>query len=441
MPSESVREPSPTPRPGRTVVRLAVATVATGIGAGIGGALLALLLHGIQHVAYGYSLDRLVDTLTFLQGVTDASPLRRVMVMVVCGAIAGFGWWALHRFGRPLVSIAKTLASPDAPMPPRTTLVHVLLQIVTVALGSPLGRETAPRELGAVISNWVARVARLTPAEVRLLIACGAGAGLAAVYNVPLGGAVFVLEVLLVTLNATAVAMALAASVIAALVARLGLGNASMYVVPVLSDSTNLIIWAVIVGPILGVAAYGFSWVAKKASAAAPRGGWRLPVFCMLNFTAVGALAIYFPQLLGNGKSAAQLGFDTHLTVGLAAALLALRVAVTISSLRVGAYGGVLTPSLAIGSLAGIVLGSVCGFFGIGLPTGAFALIGATAFLASSMNMPITAIVLIAEFTHMRYAMLVPIVLAVAGSIAANRLCRMLARKPQQGAPTQGASV
>jgi len=116
-------------------------------------------------------------------------------------------------------------------------------------------------------------------------------------------------------------------------------------------------------------------------------------------------------------------------------------VVVTISSLRVGAYGGVLTPSLAIGSLAGIVLGSVCGLFGIGLPTGAFALIGASAFLASSMNMPITAVVLIAEFTHMRDAMLVPIVLAVVGSIAANRLCRMLARKPRQGAPTQGASV
>jgi H+/Cl- antiporter ClcA len=441
MPSETVREPLPPPRPGRTAVRLAVVTAVTGIGAGLGGMLLALLLHGIQHVAYGYSLDKLVDTQTFLQGVTEASPLRRVIVMFVCGLVAGFGWWALHRVGRPLVSIAKTLASADAPMPPRTTVVHVLLQIVTVALGSPLGRETAPRELGAVISGGFAKLARLTPDEARLLIACGAGAGLAAVYNVPLGGAVFVLEVLLVTLNITAVAMALAASVIAALVARIGLGDVSMYVVPVLTDSTSLIIWAVIVGPILGVAAYGFRWVAKQATAAAPRGGWRLPVFSMLNFTAIGALAIYFPQLLGNGKSAAQLGFDTHLSLGLAAALLALRVVVTISSLRVGAYGGVLTPSLAIGSLAGIVLGSVCGLFGIGLPTGAFALVGAAAFLASSMSMPITAVVLIAEFTHMRYPMLVPIVLAVAGSVAANRLCKMLARKPQPGAPRQGASV
>jgi H+/Cl- antiporter ClcA len=55
--------------------------------------------------------------------------------------------------------------------------------------------------------------------------------------------------------------------------------------------------------------------------------------------------------------------------------------------------------------------------------------------------MPITAVVLIAEFTHMRHAMLVPIVLAVAGSVAAARLCKMLGRKPCQDAPTQGASV
>ncbi|MFC0399055.1 chloride channel protein [Paraburkholderia rhizosphaerae] len=441
MSSETLREPSPPPRDVHAVVRLAAVTVATGVGAGLGGMLLALLLHAIQHVAYGYSLDKLVDTQSFLQGVTAASPQRRVVVMAFCGAIAGFGWWALKRFGRPLVSISKTLASPDAPMPARTTLVHALLQIVTVALGSPLGREVAPREVGAVIAAWLAKLTRLTPADVRRLIACGAGAGLAAVYNVPLGGGVFVLEVLLGTLNVTAAAMALAASVIAALIARIGLGDQAQYVVPALTDSTRLIVWAVIAGPILGVAGYGFKWLTKKAAASAPHAGWQLPVFSVLNFTAIGVIAIYFPQLLGNGKSAAQLGFDSHLTVGLAAALLVLKVAITTSSLRVGAYGGVLTPSLATGALAGIVLGGLCGLFGIVLPGGACALIGAAAFLASSMNMPITAVVLIAEMTRFSHGVLVPIVLAVAGSIAAHRLCKMLAGNPPARDRTQRASV
>src|ERR1700758_3586476 len=162
MPSETVRDSSHQPPPGLSVVRLAVVTVLTGLGAGLGGISLALLLHAIQHVAYGYSLDKLVDTQSFLQGVSDASSQRRVIVMAVCGVIAGGGWWAVWRFGRPLVSISKTLASPDAPMPPRTTLVHALLQIVTVALGSPLGREVAPREVGAVIAGRFAKVAGLT---------------------------------------------------------------------------------------------------------------------------------------------------------------------------------------------------------------------------------------------------------------------------------------
>jgi len=76
----------------------------------------------------------------------------------------------------------------------------------------------------------------------------------------------------------------------------------------------------------------------------------------MLNFTAVGALSIYFPQLLGNGKGPAGLSFNSELTIGLAAVLLILKVAITAGSLRAGAEGGLLTPGLANGALLAIVL-------------------------------------------------------------------------------------
>ncbi|HEY3598706.1 MAG TPA: chloride channel protein [Paraburkholderia sp.] len=406
------------------LVRVAAVTVLTGVGAGLGGMLLALLLHAIQHVAYGYSLDSLIDTESFLQGVSAASPERRVVVMAVCGVVAGFGWWAVRRFGRPLVSVKQAVASPDTRMPMLSTLAHALLQIITVALGSPLGREVAPREVGALVGGWLSNVAGLSQQQTRLMIACGAGAGLAAVYNVPLGGAVFVLEVLLGTLNASTVVIALVTSVIAALVARLGLGDESQYVIPSFVLSGSLVIWAIIAGPVLGAAAYGFSWLTALASKAAPRGGWLMPVSNVLNFTSIGLLAIYFPQLLGNGKGAAQLGFDSHLTIGLAAALLALKVAITASSLRVGAHGGVLTPSLAVGALLAIVLGGAGSLLGAHVPSGAFALVGAAAFLASSMSMPVTAVVLVAEFTHVAPPLLVPIVLAVIGAMLANRLCK-----------------
>src|ERR1700692_3354500 len=82
-------------------------TVAVGIASGLGGMALGLLLHFIQHVAYGYSLHSLISHESFLEGVSDASPLRRFVMLCVCAAVAGIGWSTVYTFGTPLVSIGK----------------------------------------------------------------------------------------------------------------------------------------------------------------------------------------------------------------------------------------------------------------------------------------------------------------------------------------------
>ena len=130
---------------------VAIVIVLIGIAAGVVAMLLGLLLHLVQHLAYGYSLDAVVSPESFLQGVTATPPIRRVTALTICGAVAGIGWWAVYRFGQALISIKAAVGNdvPGPGMPVRTTIAHVLLQIVTVALGSPLGRETAPREMGA----------------------------------------------------------------------------------------------------------------------------------------------------------------------------------------------------------------------------------------------------------------------------------------------------
>src|SRR5580692_4407386 len=164
-------------------------TVAVGIASGLCGMSLGLLLRFIQRVAYGYSLHSLVSNESFLEGVTAASPLRRLSGLCACGVVAGIGWWALYSLGRPLVSIGKAVKDDQSRIPPFSTILHDLLQIVTVGLGSPLGREVAPRELGAVVASWLSDRAGLSVEHRRTMVAFGAGAGLAAVYNVPLGGA------------------------------------------------------------------------------------------------------------------------------------------------------------------------------------------------------------------------------------------------------------
>jgi H+/Cl- antiporter ClcA len=396
--------------------------------------LLALLLHKIQHVAYGYDLRAIVAPENFLQGVTAASPTRRVIVLTLCGAIAGVGWWAVYRFGRPLVSIKAALGEdvPGPRMPALSTVAHALLQIITVALGSPLGREVAPREIGAVLATWLSYWVGLSSEETRIAIACGAGAGLAAVYNVPLGGAVFVLEVLLKTTAPRAVTAALAASVIGSTIGWIGLGDVSQYVLPPLEISRSLVAASIVAGPVFGLAAYGFRIITRLAASHAVH-SWKMVPRCLVVFLVIGLVTTQFPQLPGNGKGPSQLGFDGDLGAGLATSLLILKLAAVAASLRVGAAGGVLTPSLTIGALLATVLCPVLSLIFPGISYAGFAVVGAAAFLASSLNMPLTAILLTLEFTRVNHDFCVPIFLAVAGSIATLRVCTNLV--PQTAPP------
>lgn len=396
-------------------MRLVAVVLATGVLAGIGGTLLALLLHAVQHLAYGYGFDGAPTHASFLSGVEHASAPRRVLVMLACGVVAGAGWWAVARYGARRVSVEQAVSDAGATMPPATTLAHVLLQIVTVGLGSPLGREVAPRELGALLGSALARRCRLAPEQATLVVACGAGAGLAAVYNVPMAGAVFVLEVLLAAFSWQAAVLAMASSALGASIAWIGLGHQVQYQLPPMDFSPALLVWSLLAGPAIGVAAWAMRRWTDVASRAAADEGPR-PLLAVLNFGLIGVAAIAFPQLLGNGRGPAQLGFAGELGVQLALCLLALKVLATAGSLRVGAHGGLLTPSLAIGALLAVPMGLAWSLLWPGVPQGAFALVGGAAFLGAFMRMPLTAVMLMVEFTRFDHDLAVPVLLAVAGA-------------------------
>lgn len=400
---------------GNLVFHRLLALLLTGIIAGLGAMLLALLLHAIQHLAFGYSMDEVVGTESFLQGVTDASAQRRFAVIVGAGLVAGCGWWLLARFGKPRVSISAVVKDPGKTMPFFTTLIHALLQIITVALGSPLGREVAPREVGALTAGVVARRLGLSLEDSRILLACGAGAGLAAVYNVPLAGAVFTLEVLLVSFRWESALAAMLTSAIAAWVATFGLGNESQYHFAAGEVTHSLVWWALIAGPILGAAA----WVFRKLTTGVRRQvktNWQMPVYSLLAFTLLAGLSLFFPQLPGNGKGPMQLALNGSLDLWLAAILLVLKLVVILAVLRGGAEGGLLTPGLTVGALLSILLFTAWQTVMPGGDGSSYALVGGASFLAASMQMPFTAVVLIMEFTHMDHDYFVPVMLCVCGS-------------------------
>ncbi|MEU9031189.1 chloride channel protein [Streptomyces sp. NPDC048383] len=409
--------------------RFAAAACLIGVGAGACGALLLLILRTVQHLAFGYAQG------PFLEGVEAASAWRRVVVTASAGVVAGAGWWLLQRYGRPRVEIRQALRMERPRMPALTTAVHALLQVVTVGLGSPLGREVAPREAAALLATGVTRRAGLSPSQSRVLVACAAGAGLAAVYDVPLGGALFTLEVLLGSWAIGAVAPAVLTAALASLIVRVAVPDGQAYQLPELPFSGSLLLWAVLAGPLVGACAYGFSRLTAASSARAPRGS-ALLVTAPAAFLCLGLLAVPFPQLLGNGKGPAEVAFTAEPSLALAAVLLVLRTVVVALCLRGGAYGGLLTPSFANGALLGIVAGRLWELLWPGTVLGAYAVVAAGAFLAVSQRMPITAIVLALEFTGAPREAVLPLLLAVAGASGTAALLRRHWARPRRARGT-----
>jgi H+/Cl- antiporter ClcA len=410
--------------------RFWVVVLLTGVGAGLAGGALTLLLHLVQDLAFGYTEE------TFLVGVEQAPWWRRLLVLSLAGLVAGLGWWLLRgpvsrRLG-PSSGVSETVWSPTGRMGLRRTALDGVLQIVVVGMGASLGREGAPREVAAAIGSRLSELAGLTTGQRRLIIACGAGAGLAAVYDVPFGGALFTLEVLLGSLSLPLVIPAVVTSVLAVLSAWVVIGDNPVYEFPAVPVSASVIVFAVVAAPVAAVAAVGFVHLVAWSRRARPT-GWRLPFATTAVFTAIGALAIPFPELLGNGKGPVQLVMDgANAATGdgsgggalwLLVALALLKPLATAASLRCGAAGGLFTPTLATGALLGAALGTAWATLWPGSPAGAYALAGASAFLAASLQAPLATVVLMLELTRAGQGLLIPIALAaILGTLVARLL-------------------
>lgn len=394
-------------------VRLILVTALVGIGAGISGLIVSLALHGIEHLAYGYSAG------SFLDGVSHAPPWQRVAALATAGVVGGLGWWALRRWGAPVVSIQQSVGGKRMPLV--STAINAGLQIVIVGLGASIGREVAPRELGAAFAGWLSDTTGVTARERRILIACGAGAGLAAVYNVPLGGALFAVEILLAEISFATALPALVTAAIATVVARIVVPATPLYTVPRFELTPSLFVWAVIAGPVLGFAALAFVTVVRFAQRIRPRSWWILVVMPAV-FTAVGLIALPFPAVLGNGRALGQTAFSGAMPFMMLGVLALVKLVTTTATIGSGAAGGTLTPSLAIGASLGAALGGLWELAWPGGPVVAFAFVAASAFLASTMRAPFTAIVLVIEFTNQGPALLVPTMLCVAGAVTVSYL-------------------
>ena len=453
---------------------LAATTIILGVIIGAGAGLLTLLLYGVEHVMLGY-----------VEGSELPCPfgvpaVRRAISVTIGLTLAGIIWYFLRNKTTKVPSVKKAVAGER--MPVWQTLVHVVLQIGIVGSGASIGREVAPRELGAMLAQRFCDLFHIEGTDGidrRMVVAVAAGAGLGGVYNAPLAGMFFAVEILLVDVTLEKVAFGLGMSAIAAFVAASIKGHHTFYDITAMQPQSTptLMLFAVLCGAACGVAG---AWFRKGSQWAESHQShdkhilWQMPLAGLVT----GLAAIVVPQVMGNGRAAAQLGFSTFVPEGSAAAgasqsassaaaspwnllagggnvsgsastavnadfqlsqsniamllgVLALtfvaKALVTLMTIRSGASGGVLQPGIALGSTLGAMLGLIWILLFPADSVTACALIGAAALLSVSQQAPLMAMCLVMELTEAPSAFFVPVGLAVAASSLVSKW--MLSRR------------
>ncbi|KAB8289232.1 chloride channel protein [Bifidobacterium ramosum] len=451
---------------------MAAATLVLGSVIGVGAGLLTLLLYGIEQLMLGY-----------VEGAAAPGPfgvpaVRRAISVTVGLSVAGVIWWLLRTRTTKVPSVKKAVAGDR--MPVWQTIVHVCLQIFIVGTGASIGREVAPRELGAMLAQRFCDLFRLDDVDRRVVVAVAAGAGLGGVYNAPFAGMFFAVEILLADVAIERVAFGLGMSAVAAFVAATVKGRHVFYDIALMQNdlTPTIMLAALLIGVACGVAGAWFRRGSQWAESHKPTGTailWQMPLAGVLT----GLIAIVVPQIMGNGRAAAQLGFSTvslmqglGLAAGddvamnavaaaeqgiadgssstgtpvspwtllgldgqqsqLAVVLLVLvvtfvaKAVATLLTIRSGASGGVLQPGIALGSTLGAMIGVLWTLAFPADSVTACALIGAAALLSASQQAPLMAMCLVLELTAAPSAFYVPVGLGVAVSAF---LSRQLLRK------------
>jgi CIC family chloride channel protein len=416
QPAAGARVPATLRDPGAPRFWLAVAL--TGFAAGLGAAVLTLLFKAAQDLAWGAP-----EPEALIAAAREAGPSRHVAVLFAAGLVTVLGQWLMTRLTSGNgIEITEAIWFHAGRVPALRTLGSAVLSIVIVGMGAALGREGGPKQAGAVFGNLFSDLQSLSDEQRRLMVAIGAGAGMAAVYSVPLGGAIFALEVLRGALALRLVMPALAAALIATWTAAFVVPNAPIYAVPVYPVPPDVYLWAVVASPLVGLASVAFVRAIAWADRVRPS-DWRRLVAPPAVFAAIGLGSIVFPQLLGNGQDAAQFLFLHPLAPFALVPLVVLRPLATVASAASGAPGGLFTPSLTFGALIGSALGGLwLSVHPAGGAIGLYALVGAGAMLAATTQGPISSLVLMMELTGQARAFALPMLTAIVIATGTARL-------------------
>jgi len=365
-----------------------------------------------------------------VQAAEMFAPWQRVAVPTLGGLAAGLIlYWGFRLVGPQGSSdLLEVVVAGDGRLPFRTESVKTASALVSIATGASIGREGGITQLSATLASKLGQFAHWPPYRLRMLVGCGAAAGISAAYNAPIAGAVFAALIVLGNFSMNLFAPLVCASVVAATVSRSFFGMEPWYHVPSFPPTAPAQLpWFIVMGVLCGGVSALFLKLLRVSKEQFDKFHW--PIYAKLTLAgfAVGVTAIVFPGVCGNGyrvtNSILQGDFEQLADAlpklgGLFFAKL-LATAVTVGA---GTVGGVFTPTLFLGAGAGAAFGMTLHNLGFapGVPAGAFALVGMGATLAGTTKSPLLAIIMAFEIS-LDYALMPPLMLACVVAVLVSR--------------------
>lgn len=314
-------------------------------------------------------------------------------------------------------------------------LVKALASAISIGTGAAVGREGPIIQIGSALGSAFSQVIKLSTWQKITLLSAGAGAGIAATFNTPLGGVLFALEILLPEVSNRTFLPVVVATGAATTIGRILIGPDPAFAVPDVQfslagvNAPAEILGFVLLGLLCGVAAWAFIRLLVIMEDGFPKLPGGEYVQNIIGMTIIGLMMVGLthafgqPYVNGVGYSVIQSIFDHNMTAaGLLALLFVLKMVATTVSLGCGASGGIFSPSLYLGATLGAAFAAATGmlFPHAGLSVPSAAIIGMAAMVGAATGGVMTAIIMVFEMTR-DYAIIVPVIVAVALAAGVRR--------------------
>lgn len=403
-----------------------ILAVVVGIAAGVAGHLLRECIHLIKQGLTSWADIEAANYLYFLY------PMMGIAITVLF-----VKYWVKDDISHGVTRIFYAISRKESRIKPHNCYTSLLASSATIGFGGSVGAEAPIVLTGAAIGSTVGQFLRLNYKYITLLLGCGAGAAIAAVYKAPIAGFIFVIEVLMLELTFTSVVPLLLASVTAATTTYLLVDMQPFFAGVQPTFALRDIPFYAILGVIGGGVSYFFAKTSMKLEGrikSIKKKRYRVLIGGLI----LGALIFVFPPLYGEGYEIItdlmtgrhtsifdqSLFYEWRNTFGVVALyvvgiLIFKVVAMTLTNAS-GGVGGTFAPSLFVGAILGYLFAIVCNhFFGLHLSAASFTLVGMATVMGGVMKAPITSMFLVAELTG-GFALFLPLMLASAIAFAVS---------------------